>query len=258
MGPRRLDGADRHLRRRRLGLLAALIFSARAHADDRVYPLAITDRPILLPTGVTELDVSVNFPTYVDNGHVTGLTDHVTSNFGLTHAFDDWELGAGIGRFASLGASIDTHAVPAVITLSAVFSAPQLDHSYYREQDASIAQKWFVRPRQLAFFMRAGVALAELDEQNSMRIAPSHVIGSYASALCEVQLGRRLGLYLGANGAVPLTHSETIDVGTGFGASADLLVAFQRWDVSTSSAIFETRGHLLPSLYFGVAHRWGL
>jgi hypothetical protein len=171
------------------------------------YPLAITDRPILLYPGMTELDLSEDFPTYTRTtvdamGNATttrtGLADNRTPALNVAHAFGPVQVSVGLGQLAGAEVNLNTGVVPEVLTLwvsSSFLSKYQDPNFYYDRQGFGIGHKVHVAPGRFAVYGGGSVSLIEhASTLDNGMVSADHVVWLGVGATAELQLTRRLAV----------------------------------------------------------------
>lgn len=236
-----------------------------------VYPLAITDRPILLYPGMTEFDFSVDFPTYLQTtvdamGNTvvtrTGLTDNAKGSLFVAHAFGPVQVSVATGRLAYAGVSLNTGTIPAVLTLSvsSSFAAGYRDPNYYYDaQGFSFRHKLHVSPGRFAVYGGAGVSLIEYSSTlDTGMISAGHIVLISAQVTAEFQLTRRLGLYVGESLSAPASQSSSQHFTATLTSSVEIVfAAFRTWDFYGAFGLSDVTSARLPDLSCGFAKRWG-
>jgi hypothetical protein len=227
------------------------------------YPQAITDRPITLYPGMSQFDFGFEFSkelssTVDADGRTTTTVvgeQHPYSHF--AYALGNVELDVGAGRIVTTGASIATRTFPAVVGLSFGFGAPQADGSLYFDQYASLSHKLVIDPGRVAVFGSVGAGLSEARWNRAGVLTDSHGVSLGATAIGELQLSERVGLYVGLEVNVPVSYSSSVETWTPVTIYATPLVAMGQWDASVTVGLTGANGEALPSFSIGAAKRWG-
>jgi len=103
------------------------------------------------------------------------------------------------------------------------------------------------------------LTLYELATYNDANvIVAGRMVWASATVLGEIQLTRRLGLFVGSGAGTRIVKSEVLDPESSFGVSLTLLVAFRKWDFSGGGSLGNLAGDPTTSLSFGFSKRWGL
>lgn len=233
------------------------------------YSIAIPDRPLVLPAGATELEISYEFRTYVvkvidQMGNVfyrrTGFADDRTPDFRVAHALGPFELSAGLGELARVQIKYDTKAAPGEVYVGAGFSAVQNNGSYHHNQYAGALHKIVLMPGRLSVVGGASLRLYEqLAYVDSMSVEGEAVTAD-ASAVAYVQVWQRFAISTGVGAGARLWESEA------FGGDKTSLSPFlytylglYKWDFYVGGNLFNVT-HGRPSTFFtfGFKKRWGL
>lgn len=209
--------------RRVLALVVVLAVEGSAGADED-YPITMVDRPIVMPCGMTTLDVAVDF----------SQREPWMFDLAVAHTFRSVELRARlVGPSISASALIALGDPRRVLTLSARthFSAPPV-YRYYVGESLGYGQRYVVVPHW--FSIGGGVSVSALHRALEMPTATDGA-GSYLSAGggagADLQLTRSVDVSAGAGLGVPLAHSHSVPAAElTTSAHAQLAYAFQRWD----------------------------
>jgi hypothetical protein len=246
-----------------VGVLVARV----ASAEPTEYPLAITDRPLVLPPGVTELDIAEQFRTYVQDvvdamGNTTrdrtAFASHRTPELALGHSFGGVQVTGGLGEVADLSVDIDTKSIPGVFGIG--FS----DHwvrgaGYDYSQSFGVGHKLVVSPGQFAIFGGSAVSLNERTIMpDPATLSPTHTIGVSGRVTGEAQLTSRLGVYATVGAWAPVHQSSSLHSTAQLNTGVTLLFAFRRWDLFTGFSLGDVTRDPATYFAFGFAHRWGL
>jgi len=246
-------------------LVVAVVVSSSgfARADEPSYPIEIVDRPIVLLPGMTTLDLSEALRTSVATAmdgtmYRSSFFGDRTTTIGAAHAFGPVEVDLSVGKYASAGARLDV--APFAVAVGASFSGLYANGHYSHEQDASLAYKVHVVPEQLALFAEVYAGINERRDIVDGQRVTGTVLFSGVHGTGEVQLTRRLGVYLGATLALPFEKSDArlTNVVT-LSTDLTLLFALARWDFFAGAGIGDvTRGHPTTFLSIGFTKRWGI
>jgi len=230
------------------------------------YPAAVVDRPILLLPGMTELDISLDLPTYTSTtvdamGNTTtsrtSLGSRRALDVNVMHAVGTVELTAGVllttYDFAHLDATIETDPSGAAsIGLSYYYNG--VDRVY--TQTAGYAYKWLVEPGRLALYGAVGFSASEISSMPKMA-APStgRIIEPYASGAAALQLTPNLAVGEHVELDVPVSTAGR-SATTSLGELTELTLGLQRWDFYAQFAIQNLTNTRLPFAAAGFTHRW--
>lgn len=221
-------------------------------------PLALTDRPLVTPPGVTELEGWVAYYSYVDPKTME-RTGTGTPGLEIEHAFGPVEVGLGIAQLIYGWLAVDTHIIPQRIAIQVAFSAFEPDARYSRNQILSVGHKVIVTPRKFAI-----VAFAELGALQFGRVTAgnqleeSQAILASAGLALEAQIDERIALSfaIGANG--PLAQSANADQYAAFAAAVGLVMALDTWELFLSGGVSKLPRPPTVGGRFGIKKRWGL
>jgi hypothetical protein len=246
--------------------LVALVTATHARADE--FPAAIAERPLVLPCGTTQLNVSWESRTYVEAmtdgmGNVSekriGFFDDVTPDFRLAHTFRNVEVEAFLGERTGVNISIDTFSIPGEVYVGAAFSNVQLDGRYNHSQYAGVINKFRLVPERLAIHAGASVAVGEaLGILDGMSVEGGIVTVS-AGASVYVQLGWRFAASAGLGTGAPLWQTDGFRAHGHLDASTYFYLGLRRWDVYVGGNLFDiTRSDPATFFTLGVKKRWGV
>lgn len=220
---------------------------------------------------MTELGVSEDFQSYLKTSvdmmgkttaARTALTDHRTPALYLAHSFGPLQVSGSLADLAHVEARLNTDSVPAVLSVSVTSSigATYRDpNQYYDSQSFSLDHKVHVSPGRFAMFCDGGVSLIEESStlDTGMR-SSGHLIYLFAGTTAELQLTRRLGIYVSADFGAPASQSSSMHFGATLSPSVELLIAaFRTWDFYAHFGLVDVTRTPLPSLSVGFAKRWG-
>lgn len=232
------------------------------------YPTALPDRPLVLPCGATELEISEELYTYVQsmtdmNGNMTreriGFADDYNLDIRASHAFRNVEVMAFLDQRAGATVSIDTFTIPSTISVGAAFTGPQKDDRYNHSQFAAASHKLVLVPGRFSISGGARVSVTETRGIVDMMDVEGGIVRAGAGATGYVQLGWRFAAQGGASFSAPLWQTDGFEAKATLEVSAFLLVALRRWDFYVGGALGDiTRSE--PSTYFtfGFKKRWGV
>jgi hypothetical protein len=256
------------------GAVACCAHIASAQAPPAIdpalaYPIEITDRPLLLPSGVISLDISLDRSSYIQNSvDANGnMTRFVTSS-GHEH---DADITAGYGfgpvevdarivfQLAQLGASIDLGSGLGIVTAAFQYyeqlSYRPYDYAQYLAYDFKID----AIPKLLRFTGGASAHLAELSlTPMGAAAASGTTIAVTAGGGATVQIQRRVALSVGASVGKVVSYSPGLlsDTGPDLEGYATLNVSFHRWDLYAQGGYDYVSGMALPFAAIGFVHRW--
>ncbi len=244
-----------------LVIVAALL---RVASADPGYPEAITERPLVLPDGITQLEISETLPTYwqpvVSNGRmttqITRLGDYHDTDVSLARGIGPVEAGVDAGRLLSAWLHLDTRSVPSELTFGASTNGPQPDGRTFNEQHMGIGEKLHLVPGRYALYAGAGVELVEIGELVNDVVQHGHTISVTAAITAEVQLSPRLGMYAGVSGGASTGSSNLVFLHNAIGASTTWLYAIGHWDFVGEMAVGGLPDTPLFAISLGLAHRW--
>ena len=243
----------------RAGISVLLVCGSRlaaADASEPEYPVAVTDRPIVLPAGATLLGLSYEFRTQVFHGTRSGFTDDTTPDIVVGHAFGPVEIDLGAGELAYGSVEIDLGG-PA-LDIGAVARFPQNGGTYGYAQSISVIHKLVLAPQQFAVFGSASLYLAESKVVDPTPVS-GHVITARTRAGLEVQLAPNVALSSAALVDAPLQQSSAFHAMTALAVSAELLFAIRRWDFYAAGSLYDiTRTGPATFLSIGFTKRWGI
>lgn len=236
-------------------------------APAAAYPISEVDRPIVHPSGMTVLDVSLDLPTYyVTTVDAMGNAATDTTALGhdhdlditVSHALGPVDLSARVvGSYLDGAASIRV-SQSGQIQLGVDWELPQHDVRYAAEQYASYGYKLVVIPGSLALGAHAG---ASLNEILLTPVMEPHISGQivtlFGGAGPEIQITPRLALSGRAVVTVPVANSTRLLPATTWDLGSELLFAFARWDLYADLGLDDAThlGRLFAAA--GVVHRWG-
>ena len=243
----------------RAWIAVLLVWGSRLAAADvreSEYPLAVTDRPIVLPAGATLLDISYELKTYVLHGMRSGFTDDTTPNVAVGHAFGPVEIDLGAGELAYGSVAIDLGGP--TLAVNAFFTFPQSKDIYSYTQGISVIHKLVLAPQQFAVFGSASLSLHEIQILDPTP-ASGHVITARTRAGLEIQLAPNVALISAALVEAPLQQSSAFHSITALTVSAELLFAIRRWDFYVAGSLYDiTRTGPSTFLSLGFTKRWGI
>jgi hypothetical protein len=227
-----------------------VLWAARA-AVAEPYPEEVTDRPVVLNPGMTEVVADEEF-----SSTSSGPLRNHQFNLAAGHAFGPVELDVSIGYYASLEAQYSTGAIPGDIYVAVITGAPQSNNTLHQAQEVGVQHKALVVPRAFALLFDAGVAL---DENRAVNDAWSHVLVPYAGLTAEVQAAPFVTVLAAVSGQVPAQYSganlytSTLSIGGG------LIVTIDRdWDFYGHAGYVDvTRNFKFPYIDLGIARRFG-
>ncbi|MDB4956255.1 MAG: hypothetical protein JWO36_3824 [Myxococcales bacterium] len=254
-----------------VAIVAAVLVACASRASAQTtteYPLAIADRPILLNAGMTELDISADFPTFLKTdamGNPTttrsGFADNGRPGFAVTHSFGPVQVTAGVGPLFYGAVSWKTRAVPAVLSISLTSNLsartdPPSD--FYDAQSFAVSHKVVVSPGRFAVYGRASAALIEYSTRLDRGMASAgHIVWLSAHASGELQITPRLGMYFGASVRGPASESSNFHDTSTLASDIELRMALGTWDLYGSFELSNLTSTLLTYTSFGFSKRWG-
>jgi hypothetical protein len=238
---------------RRFLVAAIVLGSAAAHADD--YPTQLTDRPLVLPGGLTTLSAGTSSRTY--RASDVGLFDFTRGSLGAAHGFGGWALfggasflvhqpdGSGADGLQWLHAGADAAlGEHDALTFHAFWIRPSNAFDFY-QLDASYERKVPIVPHRFSIYAAATLFL-DHQRQTDPAIPVFHRGFELAGAgrvLLEVQLAPRLAVSGGASATVPIAHADgLVPVGKLIDVDAEVLYAFDQVDLSAGPAIYDVTG----------------
>jgi hypothetical protein len=255
-------------------LISLLLAGSSAHAQEPSetapdpFPAALPDRPLVLPCGATELEISEELRTYVQTttdmmGNVTrersGFFDDRTPDLRVSHSFRNVEVLAFIGLRAGIEIAVDTFGIPRVVKVGAAFSNVQRDGRYNHSQYANIQQKLLVVPGRLSIVSGATVSMTEALGYVDAEQVEGGIVSASLGASAYAQLAGPFAASVGAGVGAPLWQSEGFRGHADLSVDAYLHLAWRRWDVYAGGNLFDvTRPGPSTFLSAGFKKRWGL
>ena len=253
--------------------MIALVRVASAQPATPEYPEADVDRPLLMYAGMTRLDISLDFPTYVTTSTdpVTGLTTTSTSSLGHTsnidiavaHSFGPAEVtGQLVGDngtadvYAGVRIRIDSRSA---FDLELGFEIPEGNIRYDYFQDFGYVYRALRVPQHFVLYGFVGGSTTEFAVQPPTDFAsPGYYTAASVGGSAEVQLASRLSLYVTPRLSIPISHSSRpTPAATSLGESSGLLLVLGHWDFYAQLAFDDVTGHRHPFANAGFVHRWG-
>lgn len=225
------------------------LVSRAAFADP--YPEEVTDRPVVLNPGMTEVDAEETFLSTSDGA----LRDH-RLDLAAGHAFGPVELDVDIGFYASVEAQYSTGAVPGDVYVTVTTGAPQSNPKLHEAQAFGVQHKLLVVPHAFALRFDLGVAL---NENRAIDDTWTHVLVPYANVTAEAQLAPFIAVLAGIYGAVPAAYTFAPLYAAGLTTFGGLIVTVDRdWDFFAHAG-FEnvTRTVNFPYIDVGIGRRFG-
>jgi hypothetical protein len=255
--------------RGRRAWLPLLLLCSRAVADPAdPYSLPYPDRPIVLPCGVTELDVSADFRTQVvtevdamgnETTERTGFADDWNTYIGVGHTFRNVEVSLALGLRTQAAVAIDTFAFPTRIEVGGAFMTPQKDGHYNHSQWLNAQHRFSVLPGRLSIGAGVTATVTEARFMVDAMTVEGGVLSAHAGASAYVQLGWRLSMSAGVGVGAPLWESEGIPTQVAVGVATYLVLALRKWDFYVGGNLNDvTRSGPSTFFTFGVKKRWGL
>lgn len=241
---------------------------AQPQPPSPVYPTEVTDRPVVLFAGMTELGVALNFPTFVETT-MDGMGNTVTTttklghemrlDFSSRHGFGGIDIFGGFGsnQLFYVGAAMQTGCIPAVvsITLGANGGFSQEGSHFRFSQSASYGYRWTVVPGRLAIGGNVGVSAFEATDPGDMPSSGS-IISISAGGGATVQLTSRLALSVAPGISRTVRDTYSTDRAARNGTTAQLSLSFRRWDFYAQFALFDLTETRRPFAAAGAVHRF--
>jgi hypothetical protein len=245
----------------------------RVAAAEPSYPESDVDRPLLLYSGMTSLDLGLDLPTYVHfdtSGNATksntALGRYRNADVVLSHSFGNIEVGARIlgdpsGPYAQARAIAYLGPIPGALSMTAQIKAPSsdsvADHEY--TEGVGYMYKLAIVPHQLAVLAAANVSVSELGLKPIAMSPPAPPSGTYVYAgiglTAEVQLAAPFAIAVGAGLSGPIRQPH--ELGTGSAAletSMSLLYALHEWDFYCQPGLTDITSSRRPFVNFGAVH----
>lgn len=242
--------------------LVVIAAAGPARADDP-YPQMVVDRPLVLPSGMTELDAGVAFPTYlVGLSSHTKLGDYHDVGVSIDHATGPVQIGIGLVD-SPVGPLIQAgprwYLGPGVIDIDLGIRVPSddsgIDHEY--TQALSYTSKATLVPHVLAVY---GSAELEADEYTTPYYGVPDVptggnsFAAVASGGVEVQLVPEFEVSAIFAAGVPF--GDTMNKASA-AAGISVTYVFDRFDFYGSVSLGDLPTAELPYASMGVAARFG-
>jgi hypothetical protein len=230
------------------------------------YPIELVDRPLVMPSGVTRFDPSMQFRTHVqetvdasgDSTYKrTGFFENRTPDLSLSHVFGPVQVGVGVGIFFNAYATMLVSSLPLSVGLNASFGVVQLDSSYFHSQTIGATYKHLAVPHRLAIVGKLSASLEEVRAIYSGVAVEGLNTDGTASISGIVQLARHWSVYVGARTTAPIYKTADFNVSVNAGASAGVQLTFRKWDFFIDTAMGLDR-HPSTFLNIGFSKRWGL
>jgi hypothetical protein len=248
--------------------LADAVFALPPQAETlppRRYPFEIADRPLVLPPGVTELDVSFERRTFVNTkpdkyGYVMpGRTSSSTPDVAISHAFSRAELGLGVGQLGYAWIGFDTRAVPERVSFSLAFSSPHSDGSYAAAQTFAVSHKLWREPGHAALI---GMAAIETEEVGVIdpngALVTGEVLAAGSGLTLRAQATQKFALWFSGTAVLPVVSSFPVELDAVLSGSTGLVIAFDSWDIFATGGLGNVTQNVVTYLSLGFRKRWGL
>ena len=243
--------------------------SAQPRPPSPLYPTEVTDRPVVLFAGMTELGFGLNFPTFVETttnamGNTvtttTNLGDKIRPDFSSAHGFGRIDVVGGYSgnEFFYVGARMQTGCIPAVlsITLGANGGVDREGRNHWRfVQSASYGYRWTVVPGRLAISGHVGAGAFEATDPGDMPSSGS-TISISAGGGATVQLTSSLALSVVPGISRTVRDTSSTDRAARIGTTAQLSLAFRRWDFYAQFALSDLTDTRRPFAAAGADHRF--
>jgi hypothetical protein len=240
---------------------------APATKTDR-FPVAMPDRPLVLPAGATELELSYGFVTRVEAvadvmGNVmyerTGFADDYTPELRVSHAFGRFEVGGFIDNEVMRATlDVDTGAIPEVVAIAASFIY-YTDGRYSYTQSLAARHQVVLVPGRFAVSGGASVYLNERKATVDAMTREGYVVGGNVGVRATVQLPARFAFQCGPYVGGPFRQSPDFEVQVALGVQGHVFYALRKWDFYIGGALNNITSDFV-STYFtlGFRKRWGL
>ncbi len=231
------------------------------------YPTVSVDRPVLLFTGMTTVDVAgrlAHSPAgALDLADASAVTAHTTATPGLAlaHAFGRVQLGAyGTRDAAGASIAVQSREVPGgYVELSAEDLAVGPGGGYDYKQSLSYVYKKVVAPHRVAFFMGFGANIAELKITLPTQVtAAGHIAAIAVNVAGEVQVTARLSAALAARVDSDVDHSKKLPSDQYLDVGVRVRLATHRLDVYGAFAFTDVTHTAAFSASVGVLGRFGM
>jgi hypothetical protein len=228
------------------------------------WPLAITDRPLVLAPGITQLTGSYSAMTDLQlKPKGLGLTSHPrtllkTPAVSLEHAFGPVEVGLGMGRMIYGWLAVDTHAAPSRVQIGAASSVFEPGDHYVHTQMVSVSHRLLHVPERVAIIGNAHTSFEQARFDDMGQDVDGWVVGGTATLSARTQLERAFGLVTSVSASVPIRQSSNLELGAFASASVTGVAAFGSWDLFLG--VGARRISDKPILWgeLGFSKRWGL
>ena len=227
----------------------AMLVARAAFADP--YPEEVTDRPVVLNPGMTQLDASGDFASTSN-----GALRHHWFTLSADHAFGPVEIDASLGFYASLQVQYATGGIPGAVYVNAESGVPQSNNTLHEDQSIGVQHKVLVVPH--AFALRFDVGLT-LSENRATDDTWTHVLVPYVGVSAEAQLAPFIAVIVGVFGAVPIEHSGPDNYASTLSLGSGLIVTVDRdWDFYGHAGFNGvTTSFKFPYIDVGIARRFG-
>lgn len=235
-----------------LVVLACATGVARA---DR-YPETYVDRPLVMYSGMTSLDISEDFERYTTGGirYDNQLDVDIEHSFGFVELFV---------RAVGITAPIDiTFPLGCDDSIGVGFTlyVPQTYLKYAYGESVGYVHKARIVPHVLALYAKGNVSTTEESLTPMMMPASAGTaVVAEIEVSAQVQLAPRLALDAGGGVAFPVTHSASllIDPRASGYAFAEIVQTFHAWDFYANLGIDDLTDARVLYGSAGFVHRWG-
>jgi hypothetical protein len=228
-----------------VGVLVVRVASAEP------YPDQVVDRPLVLPSGVTEVGAS----EAVQSSTTSTFDGHQFDLF-ASHGFGPVEVDAVLAFDASLTFNVALPGIPAEVYVGAETGAPQNNGHLFESQSIGAAYKLVVAPELFAATFSAGASVAESRDRDLIGVLRwSNAVFVGPSASGTVQLAPFLALRAAVSFDVPVeTHDTTAR--SELGIDAELIATISnRWDFFATAGLSDLTDTHLPYLVGGLVYR---
>jgi hypothetical protein len=240
-----------------LATMAMLTRTVSAHhlwdePDGPVYPDELVDRPLVLLSGMTQIEIA---DALYDRDVPRLVAD--TPDVGVEHSFGPIAIDASFGPGASLAILIPTGRFPDAVVIGASTSAVAPDKTVFVSEYLNAEHKFVAVPHGLAFVVGAG-GLYDEERIHAPGLQWVRVAGAGVSAQVEIQLASSVAFYGGAGISFPLSASTHLDFQPGFDARTGVsLTIANTWELYGAGTLSGAAGTVTLGLAGGVEKRFG-
>jgi hypothetical protein len=234
------------------------------------YPIEVVDRPLVLPSGVWRLDVSLDRTWYAQRiVDASGNMTTILTSSGHEHDADiALAIGAGgrveifghvVFQLAEVGAAVLLDPDLGTVSVSVQDYLSTSYRQYEYEQHLGYSFVRTLIPQLLRIGAGVGAQLSELSVTPSGQPAMSGTVVSVSAGVQGiVQLHRRVALFAGVSMGGPISYSTGLvtDAHPTLHTYGTLNVGFHRWDLYAQGGADDLTRTTSPWASVGFVHRW--